>query len=185
MKKSITCLFLLLHVAASIAQYTDSTVRNQYGRNHSIALELSLPIAAFASSHFIGAGLEYSWADRRYGINAEPRKTLGFTFHGGASYFLGKKTNVAGNDFRFGGYTYLHALAGAIVNPYARTNISLTAGPAVSIYKGNSDFGAAVKLCGSYYVRNSISIGPAVMYRKHSRVESLWSIMLRGAFVFP
>ncbi len=181
---SIFAGILLLCAPLVIQAQQDSSVRTTKGFSHAAAFEISIPIGAFSSSHIAGAGLEYSWSRHRYGQDVYPKKLLGLTVHAGGSYFLGKNQTVAANDFRFGGYTYLHALAGIIYNPFSDANVSLVAGPGMGIYKGNSEMGWVVKLAGNYYFREKISIGPAVMYRKHAGSESLWSLMIRAVYTF-
>jgi hypothetical protein len=167
-----------------ITQATDSIRKHNTGLSHAGSIEAAVPIGAFAESHLAGLGLEYSWSNHRYGQNIVPQKMIGFSFHVGASYFLGKRETVAANEFRFGNYMYLHTLAGLIFNPGVNTNVSLLAGPGMGIYKNNGEIGLAVKLNGSYYLQNRLSIGPSLMYRGQSDAEDLWALMIRVCYSF-
>lgn len=110
------------------------------------------------------------------------------TGNGGVDYYLGKKIEEAGQDFRYGGYTYLYIQAGIIINPVKKGNISLTAGPTMGIYKGNSDFGWGVNLFGAYllqgFMENKIMIGPGVTYKKHAQADALWTAAIRVSYRF-
>jgi hypothetical protein len=186
MKRSIhlyATVLLLLHLSIVTMAQTD-TINIPRGRDHGLIFEIHIPVAAFASSHIAGAGLEYSWSHHRYGINASSSKWPSIFFAGGGTYFIGKKETVAANDFRFGAYIHLHALAGMIYNPSANTNVSIAAGPALGLYKENSERGWAIKLAGSYYLKDRIAIGPAVMYQKQKATEALWTAIVRTTYTF-
>jgi hypothetical protein len=148
------------------------------------SLDIQVPVGVFARSQFAGAGLNYSWSHRRYGIFARPSKWIGLTFNAGGDYYLGKKIKPSGYDFRFGDYIYLYALAGMIVNPWYATNISLTAGPIMGIYKGNSEMGYGVNLIAMYYLKDNISIGPGITYKKQPDTDALWSGVVRLSYRF-
>jgi hypothetical protein len=178
-----TTFLLLLHLPFVAIAQTD-TMNKPRGSDHAVIVEIHIPVAAFASSHIVGGGLEYSWSHHRYGINASSSKSPGILFAGGGTYFIGKKETVAANDFHFGGYIHLHALAGMIYNPSANTNVSIAAGPALGLYKENSEIGWAIKLAGNYYLKDRIAVGPAVMYRKQKATEALWTAIVRATYTF-
>jgi hypothetical protein len=75
-------------------------------------------------------------------------------------------------------------MAGIITNPWAFTHISLTAGPTIGIYKGNSDMGMGVNLFGSYFLNRKISIGPGITYKKHPDTDGLWTASVRISYAF-
>src|SRR3977135_3295699 len=64
------------------------------------SLDIQLPVGIFARSQFAGAGLNYSWSHHRFGMDASPSKWIGLTVNAGGDYYLGKKTNPSGYDFR-------------------------------------------------------------------------------------
>lgn len=152
--------------------------------SHAVSLDVHLPAGVFARSQFAGAGLNYSWSHHRFGQNVSPSKRIGFTANGGADYYFGKKVKTAGYDFRYGGYIYLHALAGLLVNPWPDGNISLVGGPTRGIYEGNADTGFGVNLFGSFYLKNNIAIGPGIMYKKHAGTDALWTGAVRASYTF-
>ncbi|MET0392702.1 MAG: hypothetical protein ABW019_06155 [Chitinophagaceae bacterium] len=155
------------------------------GSSHLVSLSAHVPIGVFSQSHVAGAGLSYSWSAHRYGSSKIiPSKPAGLTFTGGAAYYFGKKVTTAGHDFRYSSYTYLHAGAGVIVNPWEDGSISVTAGPGVGIYGGKTSVGAAAGLCGNYFIRPRMAIGPEITYKKHARTDALWTGGIRVSCVF-
>ncbi|MEI9944581.1 MAG: hypothetical protein WDN26_10225 [Chitinophagaceae bacterium] len=154
------------------------------GTNNLASFDMHLPVAIFARSHFAGAGLNYSWSHHRFGNNVSPSKFLGFILNAGANYYFAKKISSAGYDFRYGGYFYPYIMPGIIVNPSATGNITLNTGPAMEIYKGNSNFGFGVNLFGSYFLTENISFGPGITYKKHEETDALWALAFRISYSF-
>jgi hypothetical protein len=155
----------------------------QQGSSHLLSLDLQVPVGVFATSHFAGAGLNYSWSQHRFGNNVL-KKTPGFMLNGGADYYFAKKISTAGYPFTYGGYLYLHVMPGLIVNPWQNGNISLNAGPSIGLYKGNADWGLNTTIIGNYFLSDKISIGPGISYKKHAQNYALWSGIVRVSFVF-
>ncbi len=149
-----------------------------------MAFGLTFPIGDFSLSHSIGASIEYSWSPHRFGINKPKAKLIGFIMNGGADYFIGKKTTTAGYEFRYGNQFYLYAMPGLICNPIKKGNISLAAGPALSIYKGNANGGISVGFFGNYWLAKNIAIGSGTVYRKHLKENSLWTVDIRVLYAF-
>jgi hypothetical protein len=147
------------------------------------SIDVHLPVGVFARSHTAGAGLNYSWSAKRFGRNTQKKKP-GLVLNAGGDYYLGKKIKVTGHDFRYDAYFYAHAMAGILFNPWSNANISLSAGPTLGIYSGNSDFGYGVSLLGAYFFKRNISIGPGIIYKKHSKADALWSGAARVSYGF-
>jgi hypothetical protein len=185
--KRISVFFVLCLICINAPAQTVITLRAP-GKQHLASFTLHVPLGNFGTSHIAGAGLSYSWSHHRYGRMYVRRSGIGLTANGGVDYYLGKKIEEARQDFRYGGYIYLNAQAGIIVNPVKKGNISLTAGPTMGIYKGNADFGWGVNLFGAYLLpgilENNIMIGPGVTYKKHARADALWTAAVRISYCF-
>lgn len=164
------------------------------GLNNSVCLRINVPVGGFSETHFGGIGLHYSWSHHRFGkLRVLPKKLIGFTAHGGIDYYLGKKETVAGYPYRYGGYVYLQAMAGAIynfcnknsvTNSGGRGIISLTTGSTLGIYKRNADIGFGLNLDGSYYLTNTIALIGGILFLKHSKSASLWVCTIGAALSF-
>jgi hypothetical protein len=172
------------------------------GLNNIVCLGLNVPFAEFSETHFGGMGLHYLWSHHRFGKSRVlSKKLIGFTAHGGIDYYFGKKETVAGYPYRYGGYLYLQAMAGAIYNfrkkdflnsapmtpdghSGGRGIISLTTGPTMGIYKGNADIGFGLNLDGSYYLTDRIAITAGILFLKHYNAAPLWVSTVGTAFSF-
>lgn len=154
------------------------------GSNSLASFDIHLPVGVFARSQFAGTGLNYSWSHHRFGINSPAKRLIGFTINAGGNYYFGRKIKISEYDFHYGGYTSSYIMAGLLFNPWANGNISLTAGPTMEIYKGNSDFGFGVNLFGSYYLSENVSIGPGITYTKYAETDQLWALAFRVSYSF-
>jgi hypothetical protein len=153
------------------------------GKDHLASFDLHLPLGVFASSHFGGVGLSYSWSHHRFGDKVSPSKLLGFTLNTGGDYYFGRRVKTAGHPFQNGGYINTYLLAGIVNNPRNDINVSFTAGPTLGIYKGNADMGAAVNLFGNYFFEDNLSLGSGVTYKKHTAADALWTWTIRFSYV--
>ena len=146
------------------------------GKISAVSIGLDVPVGEFAKTHFGGLGLSYAWSQHRFGKMTKPlKKRFGFTAKGGVDYYFGKQETVADYDYQYGGYLYLHAFAGAIYNAGKKTNLMLTTGPTLGIYKGGSDVGFGVSLAGSYYFGQRMGITSGIIYMKHAKANALWA----------
>ena len=179
-------IFCFLTCTGVQAQKSADTLmkRQTNGANNAVAFGLYLPLGVFTQSHIAGAGIDYSWTRRRYGRNVSPAKLIGFTVNGGINYYVGKKITTAGYGFHYGGYINLHAMPGLLFNPVKNGNLSLTAGPALDIYKASANAGIGITLLANYYISKNIAIGPGVIYRKHTNTDALWSATIRASYIF-
>ena len=78
----------------------------------------------------------------------------------------------------------MYAAAGIDYKPAMPANISLTAGPVMSIYKGSADLGVGVNLFWNYFLSKNIAVGPGIYYRKQSKTDALWSGTIRASYAF-
>ncbi len=153
-------------------------------KSQAIAFGLYLPVGVFSESHIAGAGIDYSRSRHRFGKDILPAKPIGFIINGGINYYLGKKINTVGYDFRYGGYLNLYAMPGIIYNPVKNGNIVLTAGPALNLYKGSANAGIGINFLTNYFIAEKIAIGPGVVYKKHTNTDALLAAVIRAVYVF-
>jgi hypothetical protein len=155
------------------------------GKQHSVSLGAAIPLGNFSSTHSIGIATNYSWSDHRFGgMDIKPVKPFGFTANGGVAYYIGKKETVSGYTYDYHRYIFLHAYAGAIYNPWRKANIILTAGPALGIYNGHTQFNIGSSLEGSYYMTEKIAITPGIIFMKESGADPLWVASLKATIAF-
>jgi hypothetical protein len=184
MKKAIYPLIYLL-LSFSAIQAQSQRVDSVPGKSQSISLSISVPVSSFAQSHVAGAGVDYSWSNKRFANKKLPVKShFGVTANAGVEYFMSKKITTTGYPFRYNNYLYLHALAGIIYNTTPSIYTALTAGPSAGIYDGNIRGGLMTVLSGQYYINEKISIGPSASYRKHSGTNGLLTMGLRVSCIF-
>ena len=182
---SFLLVFSLLFYLGMRAQSADTwSLKHIKGRNQAIGFGLYMPVGTFFNSHIAGAGIDYSWSRHRFGRNISPVKLIGFIVNGGISYYAGKKITTAGYDFRYGGYINLYAMPGIVYNPVKNGNVSLTAGPALNIYKGNATAGIGINLFTNYYISKNIALGPGIIYKKHTNTNALWAVAIRASYIF-
>ena len=149
-----------------------------------VALGLSFPMGAFYRTHTAGLTIDYSRSNHRFGNDAFADKLIKFAINAAASYNVGKSATTAGYEFRYGGYFTLWAMAGIDYKPAMPVNVSLTAGPVMSIYQGSADIGAGVNLFWNYFLSKNIAVGPGISYRKHAKTDALWSGTIRASYAF-
>lgn len=138
-----------------------------------ISVSVHVPVGSFSSTHIIGIGAEYSPASHI--IHQLKQKRLAFTYNGGLAYYLGKKETVSSYPYKYPGYFFIHAFAGILYNPVKGGSIILTAGPALGIYNGNTQFNLGSKLEASYYISKNIAIGPGIIMMKEPGANPLWA----------
>jgi hypothetical protein len=179
-----------LMVTATMAQPKETALQNK-GQRNNVSLNFDLPLGDFSKSYGFGIGADYSWSKHRYGkMPLIPAVPFGFTFNIGGDYYIGKKVTIGTppytGSYDYGGYTYLHAYAGDIYNPCAKGNISLTAGPALGLSGGHSDFNIGIDLSGSIYLGNSGKFGitPNLTLMKQAGSDPLYTGGIRLNFSF-
>ena len=169
-----------------LAQKNSDTLSARYakGKSQAAAFGLYIPLGVFSESHIAGAGIDYSWCRHRFGSNISPAKPIGFIVNGGINYYYGKKITTAGYDFRYGGYLNLYAMPGIICNPLKNANVTLTVGPSLNIYKGSANAGIGINLFSNYFLLQNITIGPGIVYKKHTNTDALWAATIRASYIF-
>jgi hypothetical protein len=179
-------IFLLLSIILVFPAYSQRYEKpvDKMPRPNSIGFSLNIPMGSFASSHTIGFGLDYTWSTRSHKKDSVSGKLIHFAVNGGVSYQGGKKTTTAGNEFTYGGYTNVYAMAGIDCKWTAPLIINLFAGPVMSIYKGDEDFGFGVNLISNYSVSPRVAAGPGIQYRKFDEANALWTATLRLSYSF-
>ena len=187
MKKTILLLLTgALLTTGVLAQTTGSGIdkKSSKANSNAVALGFSFPIGAFNRSHTAGITADYSRSKDRYGNDAIAGKLISFALNAGVSYHAGKSTSTSGYEFRYGGYFNLYVAAGIDYKPALPVNISLTAGPVMSIYEGATGIGVGAQLFWSYFVSKNIAIGPGISCRKESKTDALWSGSIRASYAF-
>jgi hypothetical protein len=187
MKKAILLLFagtLLTKGLPAQKPGQNNDKNSSKAMSNTLAFGFSLPMGTFNRTHSAGIMADYSRSTHRYGNNAIDNKLINFVVNAGVGYYAGKSTSVSGYEFRYGGYFTVHAAGGIDYKPAMPVNISLTAGPLLSIYEGNAGVGAVANLFWSYFLSKNIALGPGLSFRKESKKDALWSGTMRASYAF-
>ena len=186
-KKTVLILTASLVITIKVLAQANNPAAQNYtnGKNNAALFGINIPVGEFSKTHYAGISTGYTWSHHRFGnLQALPKKIIGFTAEGSFDYYFGKKETIAGYDYRYGGYIYLHAFGGAIYNPCKRGNISLTTGPTLGIYKGSVDAGYGAKLGGSYPVTDKIEIVTGIFFLKHNDAAVLLAVSVQIGYCF-
>ena len=155
------------------------------GKQYAVSIGANIPLGNFSSTHIIGIATNYSWSNHRFGgMDVKPVKPFGFTANAGLAYYFDRKEKVSGYPYDYPGYIFVHVYGGAIYNPWRKANICLTAGPALGIYNGNTQFNIGSILEGSYYFIEKIAISPAIIFMKEPGADPLWTASLKATMAF-
>lgn len=177
MKTGFVTSILLLFFTAASAQLPVK------GRSHLVSLTGHLPLAAFQHSHTVGTGLAYSWSPGRFS-NMITGKKISPLAMSGADFFFGKKTETAESAFRYGAYSHFYLMAGPLYETAPGLQLSVLSGPAMGLYKGNTELGATALLQVNYFFQQRYAIAPALQWRKDKNEEALWSLSIRASYAF-
>ena len=150
--------------------------------NNSLSAALKMPVGNFSATHFIGLGIDYS--PTRHWFGALNHKRISFTYNGGIAYYMGKKEIVSSYRYKYPGYLFIHGFGGLFYNPVKNAGITLTAGPALGIYNGTTEFNMGSKLELSYYINKQVAIGPGILLMKEPGTASLWAAMIKATLAF-
>jgi len=187
MKKNLFLLFAgCLLTTGILGQVTDPKDGKLQPKamSNAVALGLTFPMGAFNQTHTPGLTFDFFRSLHRYGNDVFATKLIKFAMNGGMSYNAGKSTTTAGYEFRYGGIFTLYAAAGIDYKPAIPLNISLTAGPVMSIYEGTADLSAGVYLIWNYFISKKIAVGPGISYRKQAKADALWSGTIKVSHAF-
>lgn len=179
MKKTV--LFFLAFIVVIISAFSQSTdIKKPVPEEKGILLStgIHLPVGDFSSTHLIGIAVDCSPSRHWFGLLK--RKKIAFTYNGGLAYYFGKKETVSNYPYKYPGYIFVHGFGGMLYNPAKKAAISLTAGPALAIYNGNTQFNIGTKLEASYNISTSIAIGPCILLMRESGADALWSLAIRA-----
>ncbi len=103
---------------------------------------------------------------------------------GGGDFFFGKKTETAESVFRYAAYSHFYLMAGPLFETAPGLQLSVLGGPAVGLYKGNTELGATALLQANYFFTERYAIAPALQWRKDKNEEALWSLSIRASYAF-
>ncbi len=186
MKKIVVILFVVsLTGIKGSAQAPVITKVQAENNNSCIAAGPVFPLGNFSSTHLAGIGAEYAWSHNRFGkMHANFQKKNDFVAAGGVAHYFGKKEKIGAGTFKYPGYTFIHINAGILYNLFRAGSISLTAGPGLGIYSGNTRFNINTVLCIRYYVSPEIAITPGLVLIKETGSDPLYSASLKAAIVF-
>ncbi|MEI2737231.1 MAG: hypothetical protein V9F01_00430 [Chitinophagaceae bacterium] len=179
--KLLTLLFTFPLTAYCFAQSGDSKKISSDEKGISVSLGVNAPVGNFSSTHFLGIGIDCSPSSHWFGLLK--RKKIAFTYTGGVAYYFGKKESVSSYPYKYPGFTFIHAFAGAFSIPFNKTSVKLTAGPALGIYNGNIQFNIGSRLEASYYINNKFFLGPDIILMKEYRANALWSLAIRAGIM--
>ena len=180
MKKIVFSFFLFVFVVST----SSAPVTQVDKKNNALTIGLYAPTGDFSDSHVIGIGADYWWIPFRPHKDSNDTKQIAFAINGGVHYFFGKNITVNSYGFEFGNFLDVHIMPGLIYNPFKRSVIQLSAGPAANLYKQNIRIGAGAGLFTSYYLTEKISVGPAIHFRKFSNTAALWSAGIAASYFF-
>jgi len=182
LKTSTFVLMLLLSlVSKQVMAQSAKPVKQSQNGNTGLGLGINIPAGSFSSTHVAGISAEY--APVRHVLGLIKQKKWAFTYNGGIAYYFGKKETVSGYRYKYPNYTFIHAFAGVLYQPCKKTALSLTAGPALGIYNGNTRFNTGSKLEATYFINPKLAIGPGLILMKESGADALWSAGLKTTFV--
>jgi hypothetical protein len=181
MKKTVLFfLVAIVFISSAFAQPTGIKKPVPQEKGISISAGINLPVGDFSSSHLIGIAVDCSPTRHWFGLLK--RKKIAFTYNGGLVCYFGKKETVSSYPYNYPGYLFIHAFAGVLYNPFKKTSITLTTGPALRIYNGNTQFNIGGKLEASYYISNRFAIGPGIILMKESGADPIWAASVKATF---
>lgn len=164
-------LILLLGFVLPVSAQQRSGSKTGAEPRHVIQSDLLVPFADFSSTHSWGAAVEYSPATVR---RKKPHK-ITCTWQAGLSFFMGKKENSRGADYRYPDYLMLHAGGSLRYKAGDKWLLQWSAGPGLGRYDGTSRFLLCQKFFTGYSVAKPITVGIVLHSVKESGAPALWS----------
>jgi hypothetical protein len=174
-------MLLLCTVGLRVMAQTTKTKAPTKNRNTGLSAGIMIPVGHFSSTHFAGISAEYSPARHDFGLTQLKKWT--FTYNGGIAYYFGKKEIVNNYPYRYPGYLFIHAFGGLLYHAFQHAGLSLTAGPALGLYNGNTRFNFGSKLEAVYFLNPKWGIGPGIIGMKESGADAIWSVSLKTTLV--
>ena len=176
------CISFCIVCSVISAQTIITQASSKQDKGYCLSVALAVPIGKFSSTHLIGVAAEISPSAHTVSLLKQPK--IGLTYNGGVACYLGKKETVSSYPYKYPGFIFIHAFAGAICIPTKGLDIKLTGGPALGIYNGNLNFNIGSKLDINYHFSNTLSIGPGIIMMKEFGATSLWSASIRTTVAF-
>lgn len=168
-----------------IAQTQEIKKVRSIGKHNSASLGFNIPVGNFSLTHFGGIAIEYSRSNQHFGKwETFPAKKTDFVVNGGVAYYSGKKEIVSGYRYRYPGYSFMHVYPGLLYHLTSKSTMSLSAGPAISLYNGTVQFCMGANLIGSYYLNKIFAITPGLICIKEPGADPLWSLALKASLAF-
>ncbi|MFI5128659.1 MAG: hypothetical protein ACHQFX_01660 [Chitinophagales bacterium] len=186
MSTKTTVLFFLTGILTAselLAQRNANLPKITNGKSNAASVGIDIPVGEFSQTHFAGITLGYSWSHHRFGVVA-PKKPIGFTANGGIGCYFGKRSLIAGYEYRYSNYIFLHAFGGALFNPGKKGYIALTTGVAAGIYKEAVHPGLGAKLGAGYLLTGMISLAGSFSFLKYKDASGLCSAGIRVEYSF-
>ena len=155
-------------------------------KNNIVLFGAEIPLGNFSSTHLPGIGIEYSRSKKRFGIlSAADIKKIAFVYGGGAAIYIGKKETVSLYPYKYPAYIFIKTTAGVLYKPGSKSGFTITAGPAIGIYNGNTQFNLSSKLEGHYFLNAKFAITPGFILMKEMTVaDPLIVVSLKASLAF-
>jgi hypothetical protein len=173
---TLTIAILFACLAESSAQEPSSEIYSNQG-----SVNLLIPVSHFAESHFAGICLQYAWSRNNFGNSTRLKSKFGAAVSGSLSHYFGARDDFG---FRFFGLNYLEAYAGVQYHCNRNTIVVLSAGPAISQYRGHANMGIALKTEAGFYIKKRISINPSLRIFMHRNENGRWTPGIGAGYLF-
>lgn len=169
---------LVLFVSPVFAQQESTKKTGGKEKGVSVSVGANFPVGEFTSTHLIGIAIDCSPSTQLYGITNKKKITL--TYNGGMAYYPGKKETVSSYSYKYPGYLFFHGFGGLQYKPVKKAGISLTAGPALGLYNGNTQFNIGSRLEASYHLKKTLAIGSGIILMKEMDADPVWAVTLKA-----
>lgn len=174
---SFICTFLFFNATAQDTPEKKIQVK----RKSAIGVGVNFPVGEFSRTHTIGFSVVYN--SLRHDSNQKTPSRTSFTWNGGAAYYIGKKETGVSYSYKYPAYIFIHGNAGILYSLAKKTFATLTAGPALGFYSGNTKFNVNIQLDINYQINKRILVTPAVILMKEPGANSLWAPGLKAMFI--
>lgn len=155
-------------------------------KSHLFSAGAEIPIGNFSNTHLPGIGIEYSGSKNRFGIfSAADIKKIAFVYSSGAAIYFGRKEVVSLYPYKYPAYIFIKTNAGVLYKTGAQSGVTISAGPAMGIYNGNTRFNLNSKLEGHYFLNEKLAITPGIILQKEISVANLLiSVSIKASLAF-
>lgn len=186
--KRSSFLFLSLAFGFNSSSQNQKTNKNNDLRID-VAAAIQMPVGNFSSTHFLGFGINVTPSYHTMSLFSKIK--IAFTYNGGIAYYLGKKETLGGYPYNYPGYFFIHAFTGILFTPskndgsnfqYKNFDISMTGGPALGIYNGNTRLNLGGKLELNYHLKGKQTIGTGIILMKENGADALYAISIKAVY---